>query len=242
MARTMLITGAAKRIGRALALFFARDGWDIALHYRRSEKEAAEVATRITALGRKAHLVKADLRDAKAALSLIAALKGKGVTLECLINSASVYQKDSLATLAPDRWADHMDTNLLAPLLLMRDFAAAYKGKDGNIINITDGFYGGSMSPKFLSYTLSKQGLAFATRLLARELAPRIRINAIAPGATLFSKQEEKNTFTGSELEKAIPLKRASSPEEICEAARYILATPTLTGQTLSLSGGADAL
>ena len=234
--KTALITGAALRVGRALALSLAGAGWDIALHYSSSEKPARELAKVITGMGRKVHLAQADLRDLSAVACVIPSLAQQNVALDCLINNAAAFDKDALATLDPDKFHAQMDTNLVAPLLLIRDFAAHYKGEDGNIINLTDGLAGWSMSSTFLSYSLSKLGLTHATRMLALELAPRIRVNAIAPGATLASKHDTKETF--AKLKEIIPLKRVSSPEEVCIAMQFLLSSPSVTGQILSLSGG----
>jgi NAD(P)-dependent dehydrogenase (short-subunit alcohol dehydrogenase family) len=238
--RTALITGAARRLGREIALSLASEGWDIALHYNSSVKDALELAALIRRGKRKCHLLRADLNDANEVAHVFPALARLGVVPQCLINSAAAFEKDTLETFTPESWQLHMNINLLAPLLLMRDFAAHYKGAAGNIINITDGLSGWSMSSGFLSYALSKQGLAKTTRMLARDLAPRIRVNAVAPGPTLPGKQDKKDTF--AKLKKIIPLKQVSSPLEVCHAIRYILSSPSLTGQTLSLSGGMDVL
>jgi NAD(P)-dependent dehydrogenase (short-subunit alcohol dehydrogenase family) len=236
--RTALITGAALRVGRALALSLADDGWDIALHYHQSAKPARELGGLIARKGRKVHLVRANLGKEKEVARIFPSLAERGMIPDCLINNAALFEKDDLQSLERKQWQMQMEVNLLAPLLLMRDFAAHYKGHEGNIINITDGLSGWSMSPVFLSYTLSKQALTHATRMLARELAPRIRVNAIAPGATLMSKHDKKDTF--AKLTEIVPLKRASSPGEVCDAMHYLLSAPSLTGQILSLSGGMD--
>jgi NAD(P)-dependent dehydrogenase (short-subunit alcohol dehydrogenase family) len=236
--KTALITGGAQRVGRALALSLAAAGWDVAVHYRTSRKPAEELARQIRSMGRKAWLVRADLSNAKNVSAIFPLLAQQNIMPDCLINNAAMFEKDTLAMLEAKRFHAHLDTNLLAPLLLTRDFAARYKGTEGNVINITDGLKGWSMSPTFLSYMISKQALADATRSLARELAPNIRINAIAPGATLEGKQDKSDTF--AKLKKIIPLKRTSSTDEICEAMHYILSAPSLTGQILSLCGGMD--
>jgi len=234
--KTALITGAALRVGRALALSLADVGWDIALHYHASEKPAQELAKLIADKGRKAHLVQADLAQEKSVSGIFPALKKQGVIPDALINNAATFERDSLKTLEQKNWRTQMDINLFAPLLLMRDFADHYKDSDGNIINITDGLAGWSMSSNFLSYSLSKLGLADATRMFAHALAPRIRVNAIAPGATLVSKHDSRETFV--KLKEIIPLKRVSSPEEVSDAVLYLLSAPSVTGQVLSLSGG----
>jgi len=238
MARTILITGAGKRLGRAFALSLARAGWNVAVHYHRSEKEAKETAAEIESLSRKAYLVQADLNDTDAVSGIFPALAKQGARIDALINSAAAFEKDTLATLTQESWREHMQVNLLAPLLLMRDFARHYKGAEGCIINITDGLQGWSMSPAFLSYALSKESLTHATRMLARELAPAIRINAIAPGATLEGKQDKEDTF--AKLAGIIPLKRTGSIEEVARALHFLLESPSVTGQVLMLSGGMD--
>lgn len=236
--KTVLITGAAARLGGAMALSLADAGWDVAIHYNTSEKKAQALAGQIRGKGRKAYLVRADLRDAKAVAGIIPALHRQKVKLSCLINNAAAFGKDSLAGLTPQAWQAYQDVNLLAPLLLTRDLAAHYKGTEGNVINITDGMLGWSVSQNYLSYAMSKLGLASATRLLARELAPNIRINAIAPGATLEGELDSEDTF--AKLRKIIPLRRTSSPEEVNCAIHFLLSSPSLTGQILSLSGGMD--
>jgi NAD(P)-dependent dehydrogenase (short-subunit alcohol dehydrogenase family) len=234
--KTALVTGGAIRIGRSICLMLADAGWDIAIHYRSSEQQAKELAGQITSKGRKAHLVQADLRDEASVSDIIPSLVRKGVLLECLINNASLFEKNSFAELTPVNWHDHMSVNCFAPLQLIRDFASHYKGETGNVINITDGLKGWSMSPVFFSYTMSKLALANATELLARTLAPRIRINAIAPGAMLESIHDKEDTF--DKLRKVIPMKRTGTSDEIGDTIRYVIATPSLTGQTIMLSGG----
>jgi NAD(P)-dependent dehydrogenase (short-subunit alcohol dehydrogenase family) len=234
--KTVLITGAALRLGREIALSFADNGWDVVIHTHRSKKAADELAALIEQKKRKATVVQADLTDAQAVSRIIPALSRRGVALDCLVNNAAQFNKDSLHNLTPESWRQHMDVNLFAPLQLIRDFAAQYKGASGNIINITDGMHGWSLSPTFLSYSLSKLSLNNATQLLVCELAPRIRINAIAPGPTLEGMQDKKNTF--AKLKKIIPLARTSSPSEVCDAVHYILSASSLTGQIISLSGG----
>ena len=240
MTKTAIITGAAKRIGREIALSLADIGYDIAIHYDTSENEAGELAGLIKAKNRKAYLVKADFLCYDYELSpIILGLNKQGIKIDCLINNAAVFWKDSIFDInEPDNplfW-QQMTINLTTPLVLIKEFAQQYTGKAGNIINICDGMSGWSISPKFLSYSLSKMGLENATKLLASELAPNIRINAIAAGASLIGKQDEENTF--AKLEKIIPLQIVSSPEEICNTVKYILATPSLTGQVIALSGG----
>lgn len=236
MSGTVLITGAAVRIGREIALSLADAGYDIIIHYNQSKKQAAALAEIIRNKRRSSWLVQADLRKDKEVAKLIPSLNKQGIRIDCLINNAATFEKDTLYDLTPQSWESHIITNLFSPLQLMRDFAAQYTGRNGNIINITDGIAGWSVSPHFLSYSLSKIGLENATRLLADELAPNIRINAIAPGPTIEGKQDKEDTF--SKLQKIIPLERTSSLKEVCDTVHYILRAPSLTGQTIALSGG----
>ena len=237
MGNAVFITGGAVRIGRDLALAFARDGWDVAIHCHRSRGEAEALACDIAAMGHKAAAVQADLRDANRLPGLIAEAAGHLGPLRCLVNNAAAFEKDSLKTLSAESWQAHMQVNLLAPLLLSRAFAEQCpEDKEGNIVNILDSCYGWSLSPNFLSYTLSKTGLHTATRLLAESLAPHIRVNGIAPGPTLPGKQDKPDTF--NKLAHAIPLKHTSSTDDICNAMRMILSTTSMTGQVIALSGG----
>ncbi len=236
MSKTVLITGAAVRIGREIALSLADEGWDVAIHYSRSEKQAEELAALIKQKKRKAFLAQGDLRDPKSVANIIPSLSRQGVKLNCLINNASAFEKDTIRDMTQESWQEHIDVNLFAPLRLIQDFVTQYNGKNGNIINITDGLKDWSISPAFFSYSISKIGLENATELLAKDLAPDIRINAIAPGPTMEGKQDKADTF--DKLKKVIPLRRTSSLREICDAVRYILSTPSLTGQVISLSGG----
>jgi NAD(P)-dependent dehydrogenase (short-subunit alcohol dehydrogenase family) len=239
--QTILITGAARRIGREIALGLAADGWDIALHYHHSQGEAESAAQAIRALGRRVVLLAADLNDADAVQRLVPrAVEGLG-GLSCLIHNASLFEKDSPATLTPESWHRHMDLHALAPALLAREFAAQYEGEAGNIIHLTDACLNWSLSPEFLSYTVSKAALWNLTQLLAKGLAPCIRVNAIAPGPTLPS-HHDTESGAYDRLVASTPMQRASSPEEVVQAVRFVLSTPSLTGQMIALNSGMHLL
>lgn len=240
LSKTVLITGAAIRVGRAMAIALADDGWNVAIHYHRSHSQAQELQSLLHSKGGKAWLVQADLSDSAAVAQMIPQINAQGVTIDCLINNAAVFEKDELATLTKESWQRHTEINLFAPLQLMRDFAAQYTGDSGNIINITDSVMGWSISPEFLSYSLSKLALTQATQLLVKELAPHIRINAVAPGPTLKGVQDKEDTY--EKMKASIPLQCTSSPEEVCAAVRYILTAPSFTGQVIALSGGLSHL
>jgi len=237
----VLVTGAGQRIGRAIALSLARQGWAVALHYRGSGQAAAEAVKEITDSGGKAVALDADfMREPEVAALVPRAADALG-PLSCLVNNASVFEYDNIETVSRQSWDDHMETNLQAPLVLIQAFAAQFpKGaaqaaREGNVINIVDQRVW-NLTPHFLSYTASKAGLWTLTRTLALALAPRIRVNAIGPGPTLPSPRQTRAQF---ERQCArLPLGRGTSQEEICEAVRFILASRALTGQMLALDGG----
>ena len=236
----ILITGAAKRIGRQLALDLAATGHDIAIHFNESSREAEEVAGSIRAMGRRAALVEGDLADADIAQRLINSATTQIGTLTGLINNASIFEMDQMGEVSLTSWQRHMDINLRAPVMLAQSFAKALPDDaHGNIINIVDQRVW-RLNPRFFSYTLSKSGLWTATRTLAQALAPRIRVNAIGPGPALPSARMSDAEF--AKQESLTLLGRGTSPAEISEAAKFILSQPALTGQMIALDGGQHLL
>ena len=236
----ILITGAAKRIGRQLALDLAAVDYDIALHFNESSREAEEVATSIRAMGRKAALVQGDLADADIAERLISSATKQIGPLTGLINNASIFEMDQIGEVSLASWQRHMDINLRAPVMLAQSFAKALpEDTYGNIINIVDQRVW-RLNPRFFSYTLSKSGLWTATRTLAQALAPRIRVNAIGPGPALPSVRMSDAEF--AKQESLTLLGRGTSPAEISAAAKFILSQPALTGQMIALDGGQHLL
>lgn len=234
--RSVLVTGAAKRIGRRLALDLAADGWDVAVHCNASLSEAEEVASQIRGLGRKAAVVRGDLSDANVPDRLIGESSKALGGLSCLINNASLFEPDEVGTITQASWAEHLDTNLRAPVFLSQAFARQLPaGQEGNIISIIDQRVW-KLNPKFFSYTTSKSGLWTATRTLAQALAPRIRVNAIGPGPALPSARMDQAEF---DKQAALTLLgRGTSPAEISAAVKFILSQPSLTGQMIALDGG----
>ena len=229
-----LVTGAARRIGRALAVEAARAGFDVAVHHRQSPDEAEETAALVRAEGRQALTLDGDLTTADAA-HLIARAEALGpVTL--LVNNASMFLDDRFQTARAEDIDLQMATNLRAPVFLSQAFARQLSdGEEGNIISIIDQRVW-KLNPRFFSYTTSKSGLWTATRTLAQALAPRIRVNAIGPGPALPSARMDQAEF--DKQAKLTLLGRGTSPEEISAAVKFILSQPSLTGQMIALDGG----
>jgi NAD(P)-dependent dehydrogenase (short-subunit alcohol dehydrogenase family) len=234
--KNALVTGAARRVGRAIASDLARHGWGVAVHYRTSEAEAHELVAGIREDGGKAVALRADLareKEIEGLLSLAAESLGP---LHCLINSASVFERDSLGDVTCRSWQLHMAVNVRAPLLLTQGFVRQLReGEEGNVINIIDERVW-NLTPHFVSYTVSKSALWTLTRVLAPALAPRIRINGIGPGETLPSFHQTEQSF--ARMCATMPLGRGTTPEEICEAVRFILSARAMTGQMIVLDGG----
>lgn len=236
-----LVTGGGQRIGAALALALARAGWFVHVHYRRSRAEAASVVAAIREAGGGARTVQADLArlDAKAAAALIRDCAKAGPSLRALLNNAALFENDSATSFTAASWRRHMATNLEAPILLARAFAAALprRGPAGAVVNLLDNKVV-STNPDFFSYTVSKQALFGATQTLALALAPRVRVNGIAPGITLISGKQSAAGF--GRAHDANPLRRGCTPQDVARAALFLLDTPAITGQTLVIDGGAS--
>jgi len=231
-----LVTGAAKRIGRAIALDLAQAGWNVAVHYHNSAGDAASAVRDIEALGRRGVAIKADLaRESEVEKIVPQAATALG-PLSCLVNSASIFVMDDIRSMTRKSWDQHIETNLRAPLVLSQAFAAQLpKDRAGAIVNMLDERVW-KLTPYFLSYTVAKSGLWTLTRTLALALAPRIRVNGIGPGPTLPSPRQSEAQFKAQW--DSMPLKRGTTPAEICRAVRFILESPALTGQMIALDGG----
>jgi NAD(P)-dependent dehydrogenase (short-subunit alcohol dehydrogenase family) len=236
MKKSVLITGAAKRIGKAIAFHMAGLGWNVAVHYNNSKDEAGELVASIKKLGVQAVAVQADLSNEKQVRGLVAkAAKGIG-ELSCLINNASEFHNDNLANMVSEKFHAHMAVNLHAPLILAQEFHAQLGAKNhGNIINMLD-YCVLSLPDKFFTYAISKSGLWAATQMLALQLAPNVRVNGIGPGHALPNIRESEASF--KKAYKSTPLQIQSKPEEICRAIEFIISSPSLTGQMIALDGG----
>lgn len=234
---SVLITGSAKRLGRIIALHLAAKGWQVVVHYHRSIDEANSTVKELSALGIKAVAIQGDLSGDTSPMIIRKAVQELGHPLTALVNNASAFNRDNLNDFSRDSWQRHMDTNLYAPLMLTRAFAEQLpQDAEGAVVNLIDGSEAMCLSPNFLTYSLSKYGLAEATRLLAKDLAPHIRVNGVSPGMTL-PKEGEEDMF--ERLVAKLPLQRATEPQDIAAATAYLLETKSITGQILALDGGA---
>lgn len=233
---TVLITGAARRVGAAIARQLAADGWNVIVHYNRSKAEAEQLADEIRRAGGVCDLVHADMACRSDVESLMERCVASHGAVECLINNASVFYYDDIASVSWESLHDHLSSNLVAPVFLCRDFVRFFRGQgDGCIINILDQKVA-NLNPDFLSYTIGKVGLAGLTETLAMALAGRIRVCGIAPGLALISGKQTQASF--EKAWRAPPLRRSTTPDEIATCVRYILASPSMTGSTIFLDGG----
>lgn len=233
---TALITGAAHRIGRAMALDLADAGWRVAVHYNGSRTAAEALVAEITAKGGRAAAVRADLADEDATGNLISAAIAALGPVTLLVNNASLFELDMPDTVTRDSWDAHMEINLRAPFVLTQAFAEHLPdGAVGNVVNIVDQRVM-NLRGDFTSYTLSKYGLWGLTQMLARALSPQIRVNAIGPGPTLPSPRQTDDQFAAQW--QATPLGRPVDLRDICSALRFILDAPAFTGQIIALDSG----
>jgi NAD(P)-dependent dehydrogenase (short-subunit alcohol dehydrogenase family) len=233
---TALVTGASRRLGRAIALHLAERGWRVGVHYRASSTEALKVVGEIEALGGHAVAIQADLtRLAELAPLIETCAKRLGVPT-CLINNAACFEWDSVETLDAETWQLHLDVNLRAPVVLTQAFAKGLPGgRSGNVINVIDQRVW-RLDPNHFSYTIAKSALWTATRTLAQALAPRIRVNAIAPGPVLPARDQSEADF--AEECRSTLLKQVVSIDDVTGAVRFLLETPSITGQMIALDAG----
>jgi len=233
---TALVTGAALRLGRAIALDLAKHGWRIGVHYHTSAAEAESLVEEIERLGSKAVALPADLTREDQLRALVQSCAEELAPPTCLINNAACFEWDSIYTLDWAGWQAELDVNLRAPIFLTQEFARALpKDVSGCVINMIDQRVW-RLTPEFFSYTIAKSALWTATRTLAQALATRSRVNAIGPGPVLPSRRQSQADF---EREcRATPLGRAATVEEVCCAVRFLLNSPSVTGQMIALDSG----
>jgi len=233
----VLITGAAKRLGRAIASKLAKSGWDIAIHYRSSKAEAESLAAEVTKLGRRAALVEGELSDEREVAAIVPQASAALGGLTALVNSASVFEDDRIDTVTQATWDRHIRVNLRAPLMLSQAFAKQLpKGANGAIVNIVDQAVI-NLTPQFLSYTVSKAALWTLTQTLAQALAPAIRVNAVGPGPSLKAAKQTQANFDRQVAEQTL-LKRPSEPQDIAGAVHYLLSARAVTGQLMLVDSG----
>jgi NAD(P)-dependent dehydrogenase (short-subunit alcohol dehydrogenase family) len=234
--KTVLITGAGRRIGRALAERLGRSGWAVGVHFHGSSTEADAVVAEIAQAGGRAAALSADLAHHDEVEKLIPACVAALGPVGAVINNASIFERDEIGTATQASWDSHIAVNLRAPLFLTQAFAAQLDADArGAVINLIDERVW-HLTPHFVSYTVSKAGLWTLTQTLAMSLAPRIRVNAIGPGPTLPSPRQTQAQFAA--VARSMPLLRGTTPAEICDAAEFILAAPAMTGQMIALDGG----
>lgn len=244
--KAALITGGAHRLGRAMALSLAGRGYHIAVHYGSSATKAHQTVTDLRALGVRAVALQGDLLDASAVEGLVPAARAAlGQDLSVLINNASIFEYDSLASATSENWDRHIGSNLRAPFFLTQAFAKQVPDgqKDargepvasGCVINMVDQRLR-KLTPEFMTYTIAKMGLWGFTQTAAQALAPNIRVNAIGPGPTLQGTRQSKSHFEAQR--KATILERGSNPSDVVAAMNFILDSPGFTGQLLCIDGG----
>ena len=234
--KNLLITGAATRVGKAIALHFAEKGWNIALHYFRSASEAKKLKKIIEQNWVKVALIKSDLKNPKQTEKIMSLATKKLGTIHCLINNAALFEKDDIANFTSKSWNDHLNINLHSPAILTKQFAKqASKKTISNIINIIDQRIF-NLTPYFMSYTISKSGLQTLTKTMAMRLGPNIKVNAIAPGPTIKSKRQTnrhfKNQVRSTLLKKSVRLK------DICDTVEFLINNNSVTGQIIAVDSG----
>jgi len=234
-ANKIIITGGATRIGAAIANKLSGPGVEIVIHYNKSKLNAEKLKKKLSKNLTKVYLIKGDLSKETDLKKIVKFCKIKLKYFDCLINNASLFENDKLENFTTDSWGKHLRTNLRAPALLSKEFAKNIKGENNNIINIIDQRVF-KLTPFFFSYTISKTGLYTMTKTSAISLAPRIRVNGIAPGPTLKNKRQSEKHFKKQYL--ATPLKRQVNVSEICNAVDFFIKNKSITGQVLAVDSG----
>lgn len=234
--KSVLVTGAAKRLGRAIALHLAQSGWSVAVHYNNSKAEAEDTVSALRKHGVHATAVKADLTKEADTERLVARAREAVGPLTALVNNASVFENDSITTMTRQSWDKHMEANLRAPLVLSRDFAAQLtEGEEGAIVNLLDQRLL-KPTPQYLSYGVSRAGLHWLTVTLAQALGPRIRVNGVAPGPTLRNERQSEAHF--KRQQESTILGRGATPEDVARAVGYLIDARAVTGQMIAVDGG----
>ena len=234
-ARKIIITGAATRIGAAIAKKLSGPNIEIVIHYNKSKSKAEKLKKDLEKKGSKIYLLRADLNKENEVQKILKFSKSKLRYFDCLINNASIFENDKLENFTAKSWGNHLKTNLKAPALLSQGFAKNIGSENNNIINIIDQRVF-KLTPYFFSYTLSKTGLYTLTKTSAMSLAPNIRVNGIAPGPTIKNKRQSDKHFKKQYL--ATPLKRQVNVKQICNAVDFFIKNVSITGQVLAIDSG----
>jgi NAD(P)-dependent dehydrogenase (short-subunit alcohol dehydrogenase family) len=236
MSRTALVTGAAKRVGRAIALELAAAGADIALHYGRSQTDAAALAAEIGALGRRTALLQADLADEEAVEALIPRAAAALGPVDVLVNNASLFKRDEALDVTREGWDEQLAVNLRAPFVLMQRFARGLPAdRSGAVVNLLDQRVW-NLTPHFVTYTISKTALWTLTQTMALALGPRIRVNGVGPGPVLPNERQSPDQFRAHW--SSLPLRRRIQPEDVARAVRFLVEAESVTGQMIAVDGG----
>ncbi len=229
--RTVLVTGAARRFGRAIALDLAAHGWNVVVHYNTSQSEARATAEDVRALGVEAKIVQADLAREEEARGLIA----KAGALDALVNNASIFEYDDWQSATRQSWDRHMEINLRAPFVLAQDFARQLGCREGSIVNIIDQRVL-KPTPQFMSYSVSRAGLHWLTATLAQALAPKVRVNAVAPGPSFIGARQSEEHY--AKQRASTILGRGAEVADLLGAVRYVLEARSVTGEMIAVDGG----
>ena len=241
-----LVTGAGARLGQSMAVYLAKRGYDVAIHYSSSKDGAEDTAAQVRAAGRNAVLLQADLLVESQVQGLLpAAADALGGPITCLINNASIFEYDNIHTATREKWDRHLESNLRAPYVLTQSMAAQIPDPSvddmgepvaaGLIVNMIDQRVR-KLTPEFSTYTIAKMGLWALTQTAAQGLAPKIRVNGIGPGPTLQGARQSRQHFDTQR--KATVLQRGANPSDICAALGYFIDSPAITGQLLCVDGG----
>ena len=234
-ANKILITGAATRIGAAIAKKLSGPKVEIVIHYNKSKSSAEQLKKELIKNKTKVYLIKGDLSKENDLKKIVKFSKSKLKYFDCLINNASLFENDNLKNFTSKSWGQHLDVNLKAPAYLTKEFAKNIRGKNNNIINIIDQRVF-KLTPFFFSYTLSKTGLYTLTKTSAMSLSPNIRVNGIAPGPTIKNKRQTDKHFKKQYY--ATPLRKQVDVNEICNAVDFFIKNSSITGQVLAIDSG----
>jgi NAD(P)-dependent dehydrogenase (short-subunit alcohol dehydrogenase family) len=234
--KNLLVTGGSTRIGKEIAIHFSKKGWNIAIHYFKSSLEAKNLKKIIEKNHVKVVLIKADLRKINQVEKIVPIAKKKLGTIDCLINNAALFEKDDILDFTSKSWNNHLNTNLLAPAVLIKNFAKQSPKNDlSNIINIIDQKVF-KLNPFFMSYTLSKSALYTLTKTMAMRLSPNIKVNGIAPGPTIKNKRQSNKQFNNQA--KSTLLEKAVGLNDICDTVEFLIKNSSITGEVIPVDSG----